>query len=180
MDALEKRIKALQESMDHVEIPDTQAIWTGIVTLPEKRKPLWRSTVGWIIFGVLLLVTGIMLGYWWNESNHRPSENIQIAELPEPWKNKVLEYQKLASEREHTVRTLLTSSAQLPFETGELEELDRFQQEFMADFQALPKDEKTAARYLHYYEQKIRILELIIKQIQLRKNESEKRPSLEI
>ncbi|MEO0008513.1 MAG: hypothetical protein RJA20_2709 [Bacteroidota bacterium] len=121
-----------------------------------------------------------MLGYWWNESNHRPSENIQIAELPEPWKNKVLEYQKLASEREHTVRTLLTSSAQLPFETGELEELDRFQQEFMADFQALPKDEKTAARYLHYYEQKIRILELIIKQIQLRKNETEKRPYLEI
>ncbi|MBL7807708.1 MAG: hypothetical protein JNN28_07840 [Saprospiraceae bacterium] len=180
MDTLEKRIKALQESMDEVEMPDTQAIWAGVVTLPEKKAPWWRKPFWWIAFGLVLLGAGVSLGYWWSESKHLPAEQIPIAELPEPWRNKALEYQKQVSEQETQMHALLTANTQLPLEAKELEELDRLQQDFMADFQALPKDEKTAARYLHYYEQKIRILELIIKQIQLRKNETEKRRSLDI
>jgi hypothetical protein len=180
MDALEKRIKALHESMEHVETPDTQAIWDGVVT-QQVKKALWkRPSLWWITLGVLLLVSGILLGYWWNESKHRSSEEVQIAELPEPWHQKVLEYQKHASAQEYKMHALLTNRNAIPLEANELEELDHLQQDFMKDFRALPKDEKTAARYLHYYEQKIRILELIIKQIQLKRNETEKHQSREI
>lgn len=180
MDAFEKRIHELKDALDQVETPDIQGIWEGIATSQEKKKNWGRSSIWLITLGALLLSVGILLGYWWNESKQQLMEDVQIAKLPEPWHHKVLEYQKRASEQEYFMRTLLTGNTQLPLEALELEELDRMQKDFMADFQALPKNEKTAARYLHYYEQKIRILEMIIKQIQLRKNVTEKRQLLEI
>lgn len=180
MDALEKRIKALQESLQTVETPDTQAIWAGIKTLPEPPKPWWRKPWWWIIGAVALLGAGAGLGIWWNESQHQETEPAVMATLPEAWRLKAVEYQKLVSNQENHLRSLLPEHSEFQIETSELELLDSMQRDFMADFQTLPKDEKTASRYLHYYEQKIRILELIIKEIQLRKNETEKRPSIDI
>lgn len=181
MDALEKRIKALQEPLEAVETPDAQAIWAGIRTLPEQPRPWWRKPWWWVVGAVALLGSGVGLGVWWNESQHQQPAPAAMAEaLPEAWRSKAAAYQQLVSHQENHLRSLLPEQTEFQIETSELELLDSLQRSFMADFQTLPKDEKTAARYLHYYEQKIRILELIIKEIQLRKNETEKHPSIDI
>ncbi|MBL7828196.1 MAG: hypothetical protein JNJ57_16310 [Saprospiraceae bacterium] len=180
MDALEKRIQDLQQALENVEIPDEQAIWSGIKTLPETKRPWWHKPGWWVAFALVLLGTGAGLGYWWNESTHQQREPVLMAELPEPWQQKAADYQKLVSEHELEMRALLTNNSDLPSETAELELLEQMHRDFMSDFQTLPKDEKTASRYLHYYEQKIRILKLIIKEIQLRKNETEKQRTYDI
>lgn len=176
MDPLEKRIKELHDELQQVEQPDRLAIWNGIGRRPPlqaqtSRRPAWI----WSAAAAVLLLIGAGAGFWWSESRHRHAEIAGINELPPEWQAKVQEYQLLVGRREKSLRQSSPDAFMASDEFRELQVLDSLQQTFLADFEALPKDQRTAERYLHYYEQKMRILELIIKEIEIRKHEEQKR-----
>ena len=175
MDNLKKRLETLREELQQVEQPDKLAIWTGIASsLPVKPEKGFRLTRNWLLAAILLLSIGIGLGYWWRKNLSEASPNRGFAELPPVYENQLNQYQELVRQKEASLYVNSPNRASLAREFGELQLLDSLQQAFLSDFEALPKDYRTAQRYLHYYEQKIRILELIIKEIQIKNNEKEK------
>lgn len=181
MDPLENRIKDLQDALQQVEQPDRLAIWAGVSPSPPvkatwvRRLP-WRSAAA----ALALLLAGTSLGYWWNETRHRRLEAARFAELPPEWQAKVQVYQVLVGRQEAALKVNSPRGATAADERRELEVLDSLQAAFLADFETLPKDQRTAERFLRYYEQKNRILELILKEIQIRNHEAEKQAQLHI
>ena len=172
MDPLEKRIKELQDELQQVEQPDRLHIWNGVTRIPPAKKTLpWA----WAAAAILLLAVGACLGYWWSQSQRPQIKAADFADLPPEWQAKIRECQTQVSHHEKTLRVNRPSGATAADELRELQLLDSLQQRFLADFETLPKDDyRTAERYLHYYEQKIRILELILKEVQIRKHEEER------
>lgn len=181
MDPLEKRIKELHDELQQVEQPDRLAIWNGIVrTPPVEKRPEYRSPWRWAAAAAVLLLIGAGFGYWWSETRHRNTETAGLAYLPPEWQVKVREYQTLVGLREKALQLNRPDAFVASDEFRELQVLDSLQQTFLADFAAMPKDQRSAARYLHYYEQKMRIIELIIKEIEIHKHEEEKRVQQQI
>lgn len=176
MDSIEKRIKELHDELQQVEQPDRLSIWNGIVRIPPvEKRPEFRSLWRWAAAATVLLLIGAGFGYWWSENRHRNTETAGVADLPLEWQVKVREYQTLVGYREKALQRSRPGPFVASEEFRELQVLDSLQQTFLADFAAMPKDQRTAARYLHYYEQKMRIIELIIKEIEKHKHEEEKR-----
>ncbi len=166
----------MHDELQQVEQPDRLAIWNGIArTPPVAKRPEYRSPWRWAAAATVLLLIGAGFGFWWSETRHRNIEAAGLADLPPEWQVKVREYQTLVGRREKVLQTNRPDAFVASTEFRELQVLDSLQQTFLADFAAMPKDQRTAARYLHYYEQKMRIIELIIKEIEKSKHEEEKR-----
>ncbi len=178
MDPLEKRIKELQDELQQVEQPDRLHIWNGVTRIPLAKKTLpWAWTAAIIV----LLAVGACLGYWWSQSRTPRIKAADFADLPPEWQAKIRAYQAEVSHQEKVLRVNRPSGSTAADELQELHLLDSLQQTFLADFETLPKDDyRTAERYLHYYEQKIRILELILKEVQIRKHEEERHAQQQI
>ncbi len=175
MDPLEQRFKALQEELQGVEQPDQAAIWNKIRQKREKQRGVlirlsWRRAAA-----VALILASVGFGYWWGRRGAPPSEASLIAELPSEWRHRVHSSRAVALRREADLRQNRPPNALAADEFRELHLLDSLHRDFMADLQSLPKDQRTAELFLQYYEQKIRILELISKEIQLYHYEEEKR-----
>lgn len=175
MDPLEKRISALQDALQKVEQPDRQAIWNSI-SRPVVVKKHWIKQRWWIwvALAAVFLIIGARLGYWWSQTASAPPEDLALEALSPELQAEVHQYERLVSTKEQVLRVNLPKGAALTADLDELELLDSLHAQFLSDFPALPKDERSAQRYLHYYEQKIRILELLLKEIQLQKNEQER------
>lgn len=178
MDPLEKRIKDLQDELQQVERPDRLHIWNGVTRRPPTQS---RWPWAWAAAAILLLALGAGLGYWWSQA-HRPQvKAADFADLPPEWQAKIRAYQTQIDHQEKTLQVNRPGGVAAADELRELHLLDSLQQTFLADFEALPKDDyRTAERCLHYYEQKIRILELILKEVQIRKHEEERHAPLQI
>lgn len=171
----------MHEELQQVEQPDRLAIWNGVVrTPPVAKRPEYRRPWRWAAAATVLLLIGAGFGYWWSENRHHNIETAGLTDLPPEWQVKVREYQTLVGRREKFLQTNRPDAFVASAEFRELQVLDSLQQTFLADFAAMPKDQRTAARYLHYYEQKMRIIELIIKEIEIHKHEEEKRTQQQI
>ena len=178
MDPLEQRIKALQDDLQQVEQPDQLAIWNRIATTrPVKSRRL--PPRHWMAAAALVLV-GACLGYWWHAVQSRPDNTASLADMPPEWQARVQEYQVLIGRKEQALQLNRPRGSTASDEFQELQLLDSLHRAFMADFAALPKDQRTEERLLHYYEQKIRILELILKATQIRQHEEERHAQRQI
>ncbi len=181
MDPLEKRIDQLQDALQAVEQPDREAIWKGILLTPTvKNQPFYRQQWKWMVVTGLLILGSSYLGYWYSETKKSPQKEIDLADLPLEYQIKVRQYQTLVGQKEAILHINRPAGSVAAEELQELQLLDSIQQVFLADFKALPKNERTIQRCLIYYEQKIRILELALKEIQIHKHEKERNTSLQI
>lgn len=158
--------------MQSVEQPDKLAIWKGI-SRPEAvpKKPFLRISAGWAAAAALLLLW-VCTCYWWQSTRQQRMEAAAMAQLPVEWQLKAQEYQLLVKRYEQKVPLDGRDTTAIADEVRVLREVDGLQASFLADFEALPKDHRTAARYVRYYEQKVRILELICKKIEIHKHEA--------
>ncbi|MCC6283160.1 MAG: hypothetical protein IT262_21310 [Saprospiraceae bacterium] len=172
MDPIEKRIDALREQFEQVEQPDRDAIWQRIQRpLPlQASRPRWH----WLAAACVLLLVGIGIGLWWPQRPPASGEAAFLAGLPPEWQQQIRQYQDQARHKELVLQTYSSKGTPVPGDIHELQVLDSLQQVFWDDFRALPKDEHTAQLYLRYYEQKIRILELVLKEIQIHEHEKER------
>lgn len=175
MDKLEQRIQAIRDELEQIEEPDRAAIWGGVQRKIGVRVRLFyqRQWVRTLAASVaILLIAGA--GWWahlWFYSN---ADEIQVAGLSPQWQQEVQHYQQLVNNKERELRLENIDKDVFGEVLRELKSLDSVQTEFRADFQALPKNERTVETLLRYYEQKIRILELLSKEIQIKQNEKER------
>ncbi|MFN7118688.1 MAG: hypothetical protein ACK4TA_17955 [Saprospiraceae bacterium] len=175
MDKLEQRIAALREELEQVEQPDRAAIWGGVqrkMGTPARRfyqHPSWRAVAASV--AILLIASA---GWWAHRLLYGYSEDITLTHLSPEWQKEIKYYQQLVNEKERTLHLENIDRDAFSEVLRELESLDSVQAEFRQDFRALPKDERTVQTLLRYYEQKIRILELLTKEIQIKQNEQER------
>lgn len=174
MDPLENRIRALQEAMESVEQPDKPAIWQGIAR-PEMRAPniSFKARFRWAAAAAVLLLGACTL-FWWQSTRQQRLEAATLAQLPAEWQFKARECQLLVKHYEQKAQLHRRDTTAIADEIRVLREVNDLQASFLADFETLPKDQRTASRYLRYYEQRIRIMELIFKKIEIQKYEEER------
>lgn len=174
MDPLENSIKALQEAMQSVEQPDKPAIWQGI-SRPDARAKngAFKVYFRWAAAAAVLLLGACTL-FWWENTRTQRLEAATLAQLPAEWQFKTRECQLLVKHYEQKAQLHRRDTTAIADEIRVLQEVSDLQASFLADFETLPKDHRTAARYLRYYEQKIRIMELIFKKIEIHQYEEER------
>jgi hypothetical protein len=181
MDALEKRLVELQDELQSVEQPDRQAIWNGI-SRPVATKP--TSALGrigrWLAWAFLFLLIGATLGYWLFQKTPEQAGAFALEDLSPASQVELRRYERLAQDKEQAVRVNLPKGATDEGALTELQLLDSLHRQFLSDFPALPKDDRTTQHYLHYYEQKIRILELLLKEIKIQQNEQERNTQVQL
>lgn len=174
MDPLENRIKTLEEAMQSVEQPDKLAIWKGISRHEAApKRSLFRISARWAAAAAVFLL-GVCTYYRWQNTRQQCMEAAAIAQLPMEWQLKAKEYQLLVKQYEQKVPLNSQNTEAIADEIQVLQEVNDLQASFLADFETLPKDHRTGARYVRYYEQRIRILELIVKKFEIHKHEEER------
>lgn len=175
MDSFEKRIEALRAALQEIEQPDRAAIWGGVqqkMGMKPRRfyQNPWLRAVA--VSAAIALVASA--GWWAHRLLYGYAEPIPVANLSPKWQQEVEQYQQMVNEKERELRLENIDRDAYGEVLKELESLDSVQAQFNEDFRALPKNDRTVQTLLRYYEQKIRILELLSKEIQIKKNEEER------
>lgn len=175
MKELEQRIAALQEELEQVEQPDQAAIWGGVQRrLGRKPRRFYQNQWLQAIAASVAIIVIAGAGWWAHRLLYGSSDQLSVTNLSPRWQQEVQQYQQIVDHKERELRLENIDKDAFGEMLKELESLDSVQSEFRQDFQALPKDERTVQTLLRYYEQKIRILELLSKEIQIKKNEQER------
>lgn len=174
MAKFEQRIEAFREELEQIEQPDRAAIWGGVQRkLGVQSRSFYPSP--WARVGAASVIILLIAGAgWWAYFWFNNAKDVPIANLSPQLQQKVQRYQDLVKNKERELHIDNINKNTFSEVLRELESLDSVQMEFRADFQALPKDERTVQTLLRYYEQKIRILELLSKEIQIKQNEKER------
>lgn len=173
--SMEQRIQELRKELEEIEQPDRAAIWGGVqqkMGMKPRRfyqNPWLRAVAASV---AILLIAGA--GWWAHRLLYGYTNDIPLANLSPKWQKEVEQYQQVVNEKEEALHLENIDRNAYGEVLRELESLDSVQAQFKEDFRALPKDEKTIQTLLRYYEQKIRILELLSKEIQIKKNEQER------
>lgn len=175
MDQLERRIWELGEELEQIEQPDQQAIWSGVQQrLGMKPRRFYQNPWLRAIAASVAIILIASAGWWAHRLLYGYSEQIPMTNLSPQLQAEIQQYQQLVDQKERELRLENIDRDAFGEVLLELESLDSVQAEFRQDFQALPKNERTVQTLLRYYEQKIRILELLSKEIQIKKNEQER------
>ncbi len=171
-DRFRNSIQALRDELDQVEQPDRAALWRRIQPqLPAKHR---RMPAPAFLYGVAATVLFLLIAGWWVVYGNY-SEAAQLhAKLPAARRPELDRHFRLLQQKEQELQlTQLDRTAYRQW-FAELATLDSLHGEYSADFNSLPKDDRTADLVLQHYEQKIRILELFSKEIQLQQHEKER------
>ena len=172
MSPLEKNIKENRSELDHIEMPDTIRIWKGIQNeLKEGKSPPtngWGLSIGkywkWsIAASVCLLVVAYFL-FW--QMPPSSSEDIDLASY----------YPELAAQQDEFVQQIKQKEAEVNIGKldkssfadifTELEMLDNIHQGTLQDVPKYIDNEQMVRTLIRYYEQKIRILERLSKEVE--------------
>ncbi len=178
MDQLEKRIQALREEMDRVERPDRRTMWEEIqrqqgLTPIKSSRQTWRGfAMGAAASVAVLLIAGVS---WWAYQQMNTKHTAIAVNLPPQWQKEQQEYQQLIENKMQSLRLENIDKNAYREVLQELEHLDSMQLLFQQELPALPKDDRTILILMRYYEQKIRILEILSKEIQIQQNEKERK-----
>lgn len=181
MGQLEKNIRENRRELDRIEMPDTGRIWRGIrgdlQQEPPKKNNGWKLSVGrywqWSIAASICLI--IVAGLWWyNGSASAASGQVDLARY----------YPELAEQKEEYVRMIKQKEAEVNIQNidpdnfadifKELEMLDDIHQQTLGDVPKYIDNEQLVRTLIRYYEQKIRILERLSKEVAKQKYHEEK------
>lgn len=176
MDKLERQIQNLREELDGVEQPDREAIWAGMQARmkPEARVVSFYQRPFVAMVAASIAVVLIAGAGWFAHSIFGGSETAdELAYAPE---FKVMEehYEQLIADKKQALRLENIDKDAYAEVLKELEEVEQMQQQYKEELSSLPKDERSVQTLLRMYEQKIRILEILSKEIQIKKNEKER------
>lgn len=182
MNNLEDFIKNNQSDFKEVESPSIERMWKGVQDdLKGKKEPsvfTIRKTHFFAIAASILLLIGFLSGSLWQRSNSTPTPN-SLADLSPELAKKEAEFQKLIAQKEAEIglNQLGKEAFQDIFE--ELELLENIHKEYQKDIPSYGQNDQLIETLIKYYEQKIRILERLSKEIEKlkyhEKRNSEKR-----
>lgn len=177
MDQLERHIRKNRNSLDNVEQPDIEKMWSAIQqeVVPEKRK---KSA---LIIGLrkvavaasFMLIGGIAVWLFMNPSNNNKASGL-AAFYPELAETEI-KYQRTISEKEAAIP--FDSLDRFLFEEilDELNELEDIKATTLEDLPQYSDNERVVNVLLRYYERKIQILERLSNEYQKSKRNEKKR-----
>jgi hypothetical protein len=165
---LEKYLKEKRQNLD-VESPDDTSIWMGIQSgLRTERHEVKRLTNTRLIRIRNIAATVIILfslGYIANDiiNGRIADRNISLSSIDSELGRREKDYQELVSFKTEEVSSFTASGDVVITELfDEIRKLDTIYNEAMKDLNELGPNEKVINIIFNTYEQKIRLLELII------------------
>ncbi len=179
---MEKEIKNRRAELDGMEMPDKARLWRNIqAELKTMEKPLknggWRISIGkywqWsIAASICLIITAALLFRPKNQSGE--AEQINLANY----------YPELAEQKEHYSRLIRQKEQELKLDEleeqnfadlfRELKILEDIHQQTLEDVPRYIDNEQLVRTLIRYYEQKIKILERLSKEVTKQKYHEEK------
>ena len=163
-DKFEKYIREFRNDLD-VEDPDMDLIWQGVQQNLPKRRPV-RTLLSIAASIAILLSIGVY--YFTTIGIEAPPEevNIGVAQLDPSLAEEEKEFQQLISDKEKQLD--MDDLKQSDFEEifHELALLEKINKETKADISEYGKKDQLIKTLMKYYEQKIRLLELLSNEIE--------------
>lgn len=177
MDQLEKYIKAHQSELDRIEPVDSDALWERIRQPEAKIRPLapkpasgWQFQVGrnWLMMAAATVALLIGVSIWLVQSPQTHAQTTATLSVEDY-------YPEIADEEMAFRRTIARREAKLGLDKlnrqqfidifNELDELEKIHKQQMADLPEMFNNEEWVNTLMRYYEQKLRILERLAREI---------------
>ncbi|MEM1321939.1 MAG: hypothetical protein AAGG75_16885 [Bacteroidota bacterium] len=174
MDAFEKHIRQNREELDRIEQPDADRLWQAIQSEgpPPPPPPQQGGSRNWL-WGLLLLITGLGIGYLLRPQLPPVPEQEPI-ELPRALLEEEQNYQQLVRQKMEAINFAAINPTEYQEIFEELQLLEQSQEELKKDLPQFGHHERLIHTLMRYYERKIRILEILSKEIE-KKEHHEKR-----
>jgi hypothetical protein len=174
---LEEYLRKHRASLD-VESPDDDAVWERVEErLSEKsnRRSLYPARNRWIAVRNIAAVAIIMfsVGYITNDiiNSVAVKKSVTLSSIDRNLGNREEEYRRMVNLRFQEVQQLQADNNSLVAELfSELAELDSIYNQSLTDLKVLGPNDKVINTIFDTYEQKIRLLELIILETNKTKN----------
>lgn len=177
MDEFEKYIRENRPDFDRIEQVDADALWENIHQPGAKVRPLPPKHTGWHLqvgrnwqltaAAAVVLVVGLAVFFYQSPVNNPTTATAKIS----------LEdyYPDLAREERDFRRTIAQKEAELKLHRldrqqfidifNELDELEQIHRQQMEDLPEIFNNEEWVSTLMRYYEQKLRILERLSREI---------------
>lgn len=180
MSELEKNIKDNRAELDRIEMPDTRRIWQGIrEELQEEQQSAhsgWSISVGkywqWSIAASVCLL--IVAYFIFQPKSVHSSDQIDLASFYPELAAQQDEYVQLIKQKEAEVNIGKLDKAAFTDIFRELEMLENIHQETLQDVPKYIDNEQLVRTLIRYYEQKIKILERLSKEVAKQQYHEEK------
>jgi len=169
MDHFDKRISEIREDLNRIERPDHQLIWNRLQQ--QRRKRTTRRN--WLAAAAAVAVLLISATLIREKLNHSP-EIAALTLLSLEQRAEIVRCRQLIDEKERIIATAVKDGENYAEWQHELKTLETDQERFIRDLATLPKDERYAETLVRFYVQKVRILELFIKKIDIQSDEKER------
>lgn len=161
-DELEKYISQQRDQFEKIESLDEDRLWRNIQA---NRNGKQRSLhIYGIAASISLLVALVVSLYIWNRESTTGQNLIQSIDQ---------EYQVMVGDRLSTMDPELLKSEVTQELLLDIKEVDQYKDELMEEASQYGDQDKILDLLRRYYERKLRMIELLEKEIQLQKNENE-------
>lgn len=169
MDHFEQRIGAIRNELNQIEQPDHQLIWNRLQQQRRRRSARrnWWAAAAAV---AVLLISATLI----REKLHQSPEIAALTLLSLEQRETIVHCRQVIAEKERIIKAATQGSDNYAEWEHELETLEADQKRFISDLATLPKDERYAETLVRFYVQKVRILELFTKKIDIQSDEKER------
>ncbi len=170
---LDRILKRERAAFDRVEHPDTEKIWRGIEARQHKRRAGgWRIAIGrnWQYTIAASIVLAAALFFLLPEREPSAPEITRLSEYYPQLQEEERNYRQLIAQRKSALSFSQIDREQYPEIFRELATLDNVHHEILQDVPQYYDNERLIRTLMRYYEQKVRILDRLSKEIE--KNET--------
>ncbi len=180
MSFFEKNIRDNRSELDQIEMPDTKRIWQGIQQEIQdedsKSQNGWNISIGkywqWsIAASVCLLIVAVLV---FRQGPSSSPDQVDLASYYPELAAQQDEYVQLIRQKEAEVNIGKLDKASFSDIFKELEMLDDIHQETLQDVPKYIDNEQLVRTLIRYYEQKIKILERLSKEVEKQQYHEEK------
>ena len=163
---LEKYLQQNREMLD-VENPDDDFLWAGIDKGIEKKKQPFQ--MNWKVASIVLLA--LMSGFILNSVLNQKPQVVQfsLADVSPELGKKEQFFQVAIQQKMDVIGGYEIDSSKYADFFSEMKILDEFHQQNIADYKQIGNNPRLIAAMLDYYELKIRVMELMLAEIEKEK-----------
>lgn len=188
MDRLEKYIEEHRDELDHIEQLDADALWVRmqqpqarVHKLSERKQHGWQLQVGrnWLLSAAatVLLMLGVATWVYLQSDNTSTKQELTGLRIQDY-------YPEIAEEEMAFRRTIARKEAELDIQDldrqqfidifNELDELERIHRQQLEDLPEVFDNEEWIRTLMQYYEQKLRILEHLSRELDKQQQQKER------
>ena len=181
MDKLEKHIGKNRKELDRVDSADFNRIWQRIQprlelidseaeslkdTMPPIRRPKVFNMWSLAVAASVALLIGVGVGYLMRPAEQVESKEFNLADYAPELADEAANYSQLVEQKKHEINFTQVDTAAFSEIMQELKELDQEYQKWTEDVPQYIRKQELLDFLQRHYEQKIRVLEILSKEIE--------------